>query len=319
MLSKLNRAWRRLCGRLGLVAGRWERFDVQVNVSRWTGWRWPGREREWPCSVYVPPDVADTDAAPLVLLLHGCRQRAEAFACAAGWVRAADAQGFRLLCPQQVRRANPFCCWSWFLPAAQRGGGELDVMRAALAEAERRWPTEGVTAVGLSAGGAMAALLAFHAADAVDAVVCVAAPPLLGMANTQDPRDVMKRGLRANPAVAVLAMRQMAPLAILHGEADDVVSVRCAEQLAEQALIVMARAHGTLHETPVSHGNDWLTASGQPVLRVQRLAGLAHVWSGAPGGHDFVQEAGPDLTAMALAWLTRPWQHRGSTPPEPTS
>src|SRR2546425_8289978 len=74
-----------------------------------------------------------------------------------------------------------------------------------------------VAAVGLSAGGALAALLAFHRAARFRAVVAVAAPPLLG-AGMHDPQGVMRQGLALDPLLALGTRSEpCAPLAIVHG------------------------------------------------------------------------------------------------------
>jgi poly(3-hydroxybutyrate) depolymerase len=159
-----------------------------------------------------------------------------------------------------------------------------------------------VVAVGLSAGGGLAALLAFHHAEAFAAVVAVAAPPLLGRVNLQDPRQVMRQGLAASPTLAALGLAHCAPLLVLHGADDEVVTPRCAEQLAEQARGVHERAHGPLQEQAGDDGITWLR-DGRPVVQRRLLPGLAHAWSGGPGGHAHVLRDGPPLVRLALAFV----------------
>jgi poly(3-hydroxybutyrate) depolymerase len=159
-----------------------------------------------------------------------------------------------------------------------------------------------VAAVGLSAGAGLAALLAFHHAARFDAVVTVAAPPLLGRANLQDPRKVMKEGLAISPTIATLLVERCAPLLVLHGADDDVVAPRCAEQLVAQALHVMKRADRDLARIDLQDGAEY-RAGERLVLRHRLLPGLGHAWSGAPGGHAYVNDQGPPLTAYATAFL----------------
>ena len=75
----------------------------------------------------------------------------------------AEAQGFFVLYPAQAPRSNAHKCWNWFVPADQRrGAGEpaliagmtRHVMQTHAIDADR------VFVAGLSAGGAMAAILA---------------------------------------------------------------------------------------------------------------------------------------------------------------
>jgi poly(hydroxyalkanoate) depolymerase family esterase len=305
LLARL-RTW--LLVRLGLWRGQWRRGRVVVPAAR----VFPGRlaNDRWSYGLYCPRGLRDDAPAPLVVLLHGCKQRALGFAQASGFTRAADAQRFRLLCPEQRRRANLWRCWNWFTPAAQRGQGELEVVRAMLDEVGRQVAVApgAVAAVGLSAGGGLAALLAFHAADRIDAVVAVAAPPLLGATNLQDPRDVLKRGLAVAPTLALGSGRAVAPLMVVQGLADAVVDPRCAEQLAEQAVRVNERSRPALQASTTSPSDgvaqtDYRDADGLLRVRVLRIDALGHAWTGAPGGHPFVEAEGAALTRLAVQFL----------------
>jgi poly(3-hydroxybutyrate) depolymerase len=326
--ERLRSLWQRLrnwlAARLARWRGRWHTFEVEVNVARWTWWPLPFSHARWDCALYCPAGLADDDEAPLLVLLHGCGQEAMAFAHAAGWVAAADATSaatastagtaapaaagtaprgrFRLLCPQQALRASPWRCWNWFHPPAQNGQGELQVVLQALQVARSRVRCGKVAALGLSAGGGLAALLAFHHPSHFDAVVTVAAPPLLGRGNLQDPRRVMREGLAVSPTLAALHVPGCAPLLLLHGTDDEVVHPRCAEQLAEQARHVLRRSQGPLIETALGTAHDW-HAGEQLVLRSSLLPGMGHTWSGAPGGHPHVSAEGPPITGLALDFL----------------
>lgn len=304
---RLQPLWQRfgnwVAKRFGLLRGRWLRLQVEASVASWTWWPWPWSTASWDCALYRPAGLADDEEAPLVVLLHGCGQQAMEFAHATGLVAAADRGRFRLLCPEQRESANAWRCWNWFHPPAQAGQGELSVVIEALDAARQHVRTGQVAAMGLSAGGGLAALLAFHHAARFDAVVTVAAPPLLGRANLQDPRRVMKEGLAISPALAALHIDGCAPLFVLHGSEDDVVTPLCAEQLAAQALHVIGRrAEGALSAHTLDDGEEHLEGA-RLVLRRRLLGGLGHAWSGAPGGHAYVTRDGPSITALALGFL----------------
>jgi poly(hydroxyalkanoate) depolymerase family esterase len=245
----------------------------------------------------------------LIILLHGCKQRALGFAYASGWTEFADRWRVRLLCPDQRRMANLFRCWNWFHPSAQRGNGELDVITAMIDDAARRVKVQanGVAVVGLSAGGALAALLAFHRAERFNAVIAVAGLPLLGNLGIQSPQAVMRRGLSFSPMLALGTTRTAcAPLAILHGSADDIVHPRCSEQLLEQAIESNRRAGVKVQKAATSTASPTVTdyrADGTLLLRTIEVPDLGHLWTGGPGGHPFCEPGGPPLMALCTDFL----------------
>lgn len=294
--------------RLGLWRGQWRRGRVSVaGVQFFAG---PFAVHTWRYGLYAPAGLRDDEEAPLIIVLHGCKQRALGFAVAAGLTRLADRSRARLLCPQQRRLANLYACWNWFLPSAQRGDGELRLIRVLLDDVAARVRVDAgaVAAIGISAGGGLAALLAFHLADRIGAVAVVAAPPLLGSHNMQDPRDVMRRGLLLPPSLA-LAVRQRActPLAIIHGGNDAVVHPICAEQLQAQALESLRRDRIEVErsEAPAAADKTITDFRGGGALRVRRIAvsGLGHEWSGGPGGHPYCMRGGAPLADFCAQFL----------------
>lgn len=264
--------------------------------------------RTWRYGLYAPAGLRDDEAAPLLVVLHGCKQRALGFAYAAGFIELADRARARLLCPQQRRLANLYRCWNWFVPSAQRGEGEVHVITAMVDAVAAQVRVDAVAAVGISAGGGLAALLAFSAPERFRAVAVVASPPLLGAFNMQDPLDVMRRGLLLSPTMAIgLRKSACAPLAIIHGAADAIVHPRCAEQLQAQALESLRRGRIDVarSETIAQAGVSCTDFRDGPSLRLRRIevAELGHEWRGGPGGHPFCAQGGAPLTALCARFL----------------
>lgn len=77
--ARALRTW--LFVRLRIWRGRWRRGRITV----------PGRllhglgHRTWRYGLYAPGGLNDDISAPLIVVLHGCKQRALGFAYAAGW------------------------------------------------------------------------------------------------------------------------------------------------------------------------------------------------------------------------------------------
>jgi feruloyl esterase len=296
------RTW--LFVRLGLWRGRWRRARVEVSGVRF------GRFtlHKWRYGLYVPAGLADDVAAPLIVVLHGCKQRALGFAYASGWTAFADRAAVRLLCPDQRRLASLYRCWNWFHPLAQGGKGELDVVLAMLDDAGRRVRVERSAVVGLSAGGALTALLAFHHPERFTAAAAVAAAPLIGL-TMQSWFTVVQRGLTGNPALA-LGSRQKActPLLVLQGMLDEVVVPRCGEQLVAQALESQRRAGVHVEKFELTPQNTDVAvtdfrSTGRSVVRSVLVRSLAHLWTGGPGGHPFCEKQGVPVTALCVQFL----------------
>jgi predicted esterase len=123
--------------------------------------------------------------APLIVVLHGCKQRAGTFAHDAGWLDLAESTNAALLLPEQ-KGLNPFwydvawvaplvgllgannqnACFNWFQPGdVARDRGEALSIAQMIAAMIARYPVDPsrVYIAGLSAGGAMtAAMLAAY-------------------------------------------------------------------------------------------------------------------------------------------------------------
>ena len=108
---------------------------------------------------------------PLVMVLHGCNERASETMTATHWNELAAKRGFAVVYPEQVQAENSSAplaegngirCWNWFLPDHQsRGAGEPAVL-AGMARAvarQLRSDRRRIYVEGISAGGAMSVIL----------------------------------------------------------------------------------------------------------------------------------------------------------------
>jgi poly(hydroxyalkanoate) depolymerase family esterase len=124
--------------------------------------------------VHVPERLDRSVPAPLVLALHGCTQTAATFASGALLDDEADRHGFVVAYPEQLREDNPQGCWNWFSAGHQARGAGEPAFLAGATEAVRSagWTIDRdrVFVVGMSAGAAMASVLAATYPDVIAAL-----------------------------------------------------------------------------------------------------------------------------------------------------
>ena len=219
--------------------------------------------------LYVPPGAVAGTAMPLVLMLHGCSQDAEEFAKATGMNQAAAPANALVLYPVQARNANPGGCWNWFEPSNQhRDQGELGLMVAMVRDVMARHPVDKrrVYAAGISAGGAMAALLAREYPD-VFAAIGVHSGLQAGAAdNMMGALSAMNNGAKLGPTAHPPAhgcTGQYPALIVFHGDADTTVHAKNGEQLVDAALHA-ALCHKSHAAQETQHGQS---SAGQRFTR----------------------------------------------------
>jgi feruloyl esterase len=220
----------------------------------------PGRQLL--CSQYIPARAgasaeSGSDTAPLpkalVVVLHGCRQHSQAFAYAAGWTQLADRFGWIVLAPQQLYAPRPpqpgaghgALCWNWYLPDLNQPGVQeaniiVDMIRAVT---RQHWPTTPppVYVVGLSAGGAMSALLMARHPDIFVAGAIVAGLPYGCARNGSDALRCMQHALQLPPEQWAQCVHEACPdakrwprVSLWHGTRDSVVAPENLTQLIFQ-------------------------------------------------------------------------------------
>jgi len=258
------------------------------------------------------PARAVCPGAPLVVLLHGCGQDAADFAAEAGWTGLADRLRLPLLLPEQQAENNRQRCFDWFhLAATMRGHGEAASIAAIVDAAAARFQSDRrrVFVAGLSAGGAMAAVMLAAYPDVFAAGSAFAGLPVGEATSMVRALGLMARGgAEATPAERVERARRVAPpdycgpwprLSVWRGEADQTVVPENGARLAAQ----WRALHGLAE--PPTRRSAYCQAWGNAV-ELWTLPGLGHAWAigaGSGRGSEFAVQGTVDaVTEIARFW-----------------
>jgi feruloyl esterase len=252
---------------------------------------------------YVPEGLAH--GAPLVVVLHGCTQRAGGYARAAGWLALADRLGFAVLAPEQTAENNPNRCFNWFESSdTARGQGEAASIHAMVQHMLRSYGLDAdrVFVTGLSAGGAMAAAMLAAYPETFAAGAVVAGLPYGLAAGVQEAFAAMRGGGRRSSGELAALVRQAAPpsarkprLSVWHGDADTTVNSDNGAALARQwaAYHTLAEQPDEVRRRSGRTRSIWFGPDGLPLVELNLLSGLGHGAPVAAAGEDPIGEAGP--------------------------
>jgi poly(hydroxyalkanoate) depolymerase family esterase len=275
-----------------------------------------------PCRVYTPDAFVPGTAVPLVVMLHGCKQTPEDFAASTRMNQIAEQHGFIVLYPKQLSHQNRQRCWNWFSPEHQtRDQGEptsiVSIVRE-LCNTPARWTIDKarIYVAGLSAGGAMAAILGATYPDVFAAIGIHSGVAYRAAAGVHAGLRAMRRGgsqpeTHGQAAYAAMGARaRVVPTIVFQGTDDFIVTPVNAEQLVQQWMEANRLASAGRYTAEVTRPSRiisgraprgrsytaliWQDADGHEVQAYWRILGMGHAWSGGSYGGSYSDHRGPD-------------------------
>lgn len=284
-----------------------------------------------PYKLYVPSGYRG-QAFPLVVMLHGCTQNPDDFATGTRMNQLADKHDCLVVYPAQAPAANVSSCWNWFEPANQRRGqGEPALIAGITQQVGTGYAVDPrrVFVAGLSAGGAMAVIMAMTYPDLYAAVGChsglaYGAAHDLPSALSAMGRAVKRRARRGEPSAATDPGPRALPLIVFQGDQDTTVHPGNADQLLAQWMALptsdtpasMRRGKPMVLHEQVDAGDaytraSYADASGQVHIERWLIHGAGHGWSGGSPRGSFTVPRGPDAAREMLRFFLAHPQRAG--------
>jgi poly(hydroxyalkanoate) depolymerase family esterase len=260
--------------------------------------------------LYVPSGYRG-EPAPLVLMLHGCKQSPEDFARGTRMNAHAEALTWLVAYPEQPSAANGSRCWNWFRPEdQQRGRGEPSLIAGIAERVMHDFAVDPamVYVAGLSAGGAAAAIMRSTYPDLFAAVGIHSGLAHGAAHDVSSAFAAMRSGGWVQPNAAE---NPIVPTIVFHGDQDRTVSPQNAELVLAQAA-----ADTQLQKTveriavPGTQGytqTRYVDGTGAVMLESWLIHGVAHAWSGGSAAGSYTDPRGPDATAAMLRFFS---EHR---------
>jgi poly(hydroxyalkanoate) depolymerase family esterase len=266
--------------------------------------------------LYVPGGYVG-QAVPLIVMLHGCTQDPDDFATGTRMNGLAEEQTFLVAYPAQSGNANMQKCWNWFQAAdQQRGRGEPSIIAGITRQVMEEYSVAKgqVYVAGMSAGGAMAAILG---ATYPDLYAAVGVHSGLAPGSAHDLSSAFEAMRQGGPVVArpenTGRERKILPTIIFHGDGDTTVHPRNGDRIlahldsgngpAPRVTTRRGRAPGGYEYTRFAYKG----ADGSELAERWSVHGLGHAWSGGSYPGSFTDPKGPDASAEMVRFFR---QHR---------
>ncbi|MGN6472775.1 MAG: extracellular catalytic domain type 1 short-chain-length polyhydroxyalkanoate depolymerase [Mycobacteriales bacterium] len=294
----------------------------------------------FPYLLYTPTSYRTEQAAPLVVVMHGCQTTAAQEEQITRFDKLADKHGFLVLYPEvdPIGKATPgpFAnCWKFLYPAIYfRGFGDTAAVAQMVHEVMRRWDVDRqrVYMVGVSGGGLMTSASAAAYPDLYTAVGIVESA---GYADGPCFVDGVGTPVQASAQLARVAMGSYArvvPIFVIGSTGDLAFPAACEKKALQQGLrtdnLVISGSQtapislsaATVRSGKVPKGRSYTVStfrdpSGCLVGEQTIIDGMPHAWPGGSshmGGYS--DPTAPD--GATIAWnFFRHFTRQGTKPP----
>lgn len=270
-----------------------------------------------PYKLFIPSGPHE-GARPLLVMLHGCKQNPADFAAGTRMNELAQAQGWLVLYPGQQKTANQLGCWNWFQEAdQQRGRGEPSIIADMTREIARTHGADPrrIFVAGLSAGGAMAAIMATTYPELFAAAGIHSGLPHAAANDLVSALKAMKQGPSSRATSAARGQAVTVPTIVFHGDRDTTVHPCNGDEVIAQARFSSSQAarsgeRGSVEvqrgQVPGGHAYSrkiHRDESGRCDAEHWIVHGAGHAWAGGSKQGSYTDPLGPDASREMLRFF----------------
>ena len=259
--------------------------------------------------VYVPTGYHG-QPLPLVVMLHGCTQDPDDFAAGSRMNALAEENSCLVVYPSQPQAANQSRCWNWFNALhQQRDEGEPSLIADITREVIKTYHIDArhVFIAGMSAGGAMAVIMAATYPELYAAVGSHSGMPYRSAKNAYSAMTAMSRGAATIESLGARGI----PIIVFQGDDDRRVHASNGDQIIAQwrgSTAEPAPAGSATQESTESNGRAYqrtihLDAEGNRVAEHWVVNGVGHRWSGGNPRGSHTDSQGPDASREMLRFF----------------
>jgi poly(hydroxyalkanoate) depolymerase family esterase len=251
--------------------------------------------------LYVPSTYAG-QPVPLIVMLHGCTQDPDDFAAGTRMNQVAEETGCLVAYPAQSQQANSSKCWNWFSAADQRRDRGEPAIIAGIARqvmATHAVDPARVAIAGLSAGGAMAIVVASQYPDLFRAVGVHSGLAAGSAGDLPSALQAMQRGGAGDGGACP-------PLIVFHGDKDKTVHPSNGRHVLRHGVADGAagetergKAPGGRRYTRTVHQDS----AGRLVAEHWELHGAGHAWAGGSASGSYTDPTGPDASRAMVRFF----------------
>lgn len=273
--------------------------------------------------LYIPSGYHG-QTLPLIIMLHGCTQNPDDFAAGTRMNSLAEEHQCFVVYPEQVSTANQSKCWNWFEASHQQcDRGEPSIIAGLTRHIITNYAvdTRRVYVAGLSAGGAMAAIMGRTYPDLYAAIGVHSGLPY---AVAQDlpsafaAMNQMGAPLGRQRDNGAGAAGRFVPTIVFHGDRDTTVHPRNGDEVIAQCATIYSRngvntgtakdPQVTLRRGQVPNGHTYTRAvhhdtCGLAVLEQWRIHEAGHAWSGGSPQGSYTDPKGPNASREMIRFF----------------